>query len=121
MLVVGIDLVGQGIIACQFKRLGYHARLVATVAEAAEMIRKEAYAAVLVDCDAPTGGCRAVAELRRAIMADGRCAACVTLAWPASKCTREKCLLAGADERLDKPLKLEALAAVLQRPACGRT
>jgi two-component system sensor histidine kinase/response regulator len=107
--------VNQKVAAAMLKRLGYRVDIVANGREAVLALKTVAYAAVLMDCQMPEmNGYEATAEIRRR---EGRGAHLPIVALTASavKGDEERCLTAGMDAYVTKPVTVEALGAVLGR------
>ena len=119
VLVAEDNLVNQRVAAAMLKRLGYRAHLVANGREAVVALGSASYAAVLMDCQMPVmNGYEATAEIRR-----GEGTAChvpiVALTASAIKGDEDRCLEAGMDAYITKPVTLAALGAVLGRVSDG--
>jgi CheY-like chemotaxis protein/HPt (histidine-containing phosphotransfer) domain-containing protein len=95
--------------------LGYRAEVAANGFDAMEAIGRNDYAAVLMDCQMPVmDGYEATARLREREGSDRHtCVIAVTATAMATD--RARCLAAGMDDYLVKPLTVESLAAVLAR------
>jgi signal transduction histidine kinase/CheY-like chemotaxis protein len=92
--------------------LGYQADVVGTGRAAVTACLEQAYDAILMDCQMPDlDGYEATAAIRA--RESTRRTPIVALTASAMKGDREKCLAAGMDDYLTKPLSREALEAVL--------
>jgi CheY-like chemotaxis protein/HPt (histidine-containing phosphotransfer) domain-containing protein len=97
------------------QRLGHHADIAANGLEAVEAVRRLPYDLVLMDCQMPDmDGFEATREIR-ALDRDGRRLTIVAMTANAMQGDRERCLAAGMDDYLSKPVSVEKLASVLQR------
>jgi two-component system sensor histidine kinase/response regulator len=113
VLVVEDNSVNQKVAAAMLQRLGYRVDLVANGREAVEAIERIPYAAVLMDCQMPEmNGYEASIEIRRREGA-GRHVPIVALTASAIKGDEERCLEAGMDAYVTKPVTLDALSQVL--------
>ena len=113
VLLVEDSPVNQLVARVMLEKLGYRVDVAAHGAEAVEAVKGKRYAAILMDCLMPVmDGYEATSYIRRL---EGPAAHTPILALTASAMTgdREKCLLAGMDDYLSKPIALGALASAL--------
>jgi signal transduction histidine kinase len=118
ILVAEDNPVNQKVVSLMLRNLGYSFRIVANGREALEALRVSPYALVLMDEHMPEmDGIRATREIRRASIAgqlphnpDIPVIATTANAMPG---TRERCLAAGMDDYLAKPIRADALAATI--------
>jgi two-component system sensor histidine kinase/response regulator len=115
ILIVEDNAVNQQVASAMLAKLGYRSDVASNGREALEAIDRVRYGAVLMDCQMPEmDGFEATDELRR-LEPSGRHLPVIALTAGAMKGERERCVAAGMDDYLSKPVKLEQLAAVLKR------
>ena len=97
--------------------MGYSADVVANGREVLQSLAKVPYDIILMDCQMPEmDGYRATAEIRQLERGgDGHHVMIIAMTANAMEGDREKCLQAGMDDYLAKPVTLEKLAEVLER------
>jgi PAS domain S-box-containing protein len=115
VLLAEDNLVNQQVAKAMLEHLGFEVDVVADGAAAVKAVTRNPYAAVLMDCQMPTlDGYQATREIRRV---QGVAAHVPIIAVTASAMSsdQQRCLAAGMDDYLPKPLSLAALGAVLER------
>jgi len=118
ILVAEDNVVNQRVVVRMLERLGYHVDLVNTGAEAVDASARQAYAAILMDCQMPEmDGYEATGVIRvrerQSIDRGGRRVPIIALTANAMATDRDRCLAAGMDEYLAKPVRPDRLASLL--------
>ncbi|MBL8860641.1 MAG: response regulator [Planctomycetes bacterium] len=118
VLLVEDNPVNQKVAAKMLGRLGCAVDLAEDGAAAVERCRSADYALVLMDLSMPVmDGLEATRRIRQAEARSGRRVPIVALTANAMEGDRERCLGAGMDDYLAKPLRFEGLARVIGRCA----
>ena len=117
ILVVDDNLVNLKVAEKQLQKLGYRVDLAGGGKAAIKALFGAHYTVVLLDCEMPEmDGYATVAEIRRLEGANGHTMV-IAMTAHALEGARLRCLNAGMDEYVAKPVTLNALTAVLQRCA----
>jgi signal transduction histidine kinase/CheY-like chemotaxis protein/HPt (histidine-containing phosphotransfer) domain-containing protein len=115
LLVAEDNLVNQQVIGLMLERLGHRADIVANGAEAVQAVQSAPYDLVLMDVQMPEmDGLEATRRIRSQLSAE-RQPRIVALTAGALREDRERCLEAGMDDHLAKPLRADELAQALDR------
>ena len=115
VLVAEDNVVNQRVAIRMLERLGLRADVAANGREALELLALLPYDLVFMDCQMPEmNGYEAVREFRRGEAADRRITIIAMTAEAIGGC-RERCIEAGMDDFISKPVKLEDLAETLKR------
>lgn len=119
MLVAEDNAVNQLVATAMLTRLGYQVDVVANGREAVQAVERTSYVAVLMDCRMPEmSGYEASMEIRRRER-PGRHLPIVALTASAVNGDEERCLAAGMDDYVTKPVTVGRLAVVLGKLVQG--
>ncbi len=115
ILLVEDNLVNQKVALRFLDRLGYRADAVANGLEAVRSVQDRPYDLVFMDLQMPEmDGFEASREIRHSVPTD-RQPRIIALTANALQGDREACLAAGMDDYITKPIKLQDIAASIQR------
>jgi CheY-like chemotaxis protein len=113
VLVVDDNEINASLMASMIGLLGYRSETVGSGAEAMNAVENGSYAAVLMDCQMPVmDGFATTAALRAA---DHDALPIIAVTATATAEDRARCLAAGMDDYLAKPIVMDRLAATLSR------
>jgi CheY-like chemotaxis protein len=122
ILLAEDNLVNQKVILAQLSQLGYTAQVAANGLETLQALEMNSYDAILMDCQMPElDGYETTRTIRqREQGSDARYSSklpmyIVALTANAIEGDREKCLAAGMDDYVSKPVRLPDLQSALER------
>jgi CheY-like chemotaxis protein len=114
VLVAEDTLICRTLLTRFLEKLGRRADVVANGRDAIEAYQKQSYAAVLMDIQMPeVGGFEAAARIRQCEKTSGNHVPIIAITAHSDPGDRERCLAAGMDDYLAKPVTLDALKRVL--------
>jgi CheY-like chemotaxis protein len=121
ILVVEDNAVNQRVVQLMLKKSGYQADVVANGREALSMLERAPYDLILMDCQMPEMDGYETTRRIRSLEQGQRHIPIIALTANTMQGDREKCLAAGMDDFLSKPIRLHDLLNVLQRylPVAG--
>ncbi len=115
ILIVEDNLVNQKVVARMLEKLKYPCDVVANGQEALDAVQSKHYAVILMDCNMPgMDGYTATRKIRQMAEPMNE-VAIIALTANAMMGDSEKCLEAGMDGYLSKPLRLETLSVELKK------
>ena len=123
ILVVEDNAVNQVVASRMLQRLGCRVELAADGKQATEMVRATPYDLVFMDCQMPVmDGYAATAEIRRAEDPANH-QVIVAMTAHAMQSDRDRCIAAGMDDYVSKPVNRAEVVAILERhiPAWNRS
>jgi CheY-like chemotaxis protein len=115
VLVAEDNGVNQKVIQHMLKKLGIEPEIVSNGQEALQAMKNSSHDLILMDCQMPEmDGFEATAEIRRQEQGNGPHRTIVAMTANAMPGDRERCLDAGMDDYLVKPVNLDKLANLLR-------
>ncbi|MBW1780114.1 MAG: response regulator [Deltaproteobacteria bacterium] len=116
LLVAEDNPVNQKLATRVLEKMGHRVTLAATGKEAVEAVRNQAFDAVLMDVQMPEmDGLEATVRIRKDEKGTQRHTPVVAMTANAMKGDRERCLEAGMDDYISKPIRFQDLADALAR------
>ncbi|HEV2201872.1 MAG TPA: CHASE domain-containing protein [Bryobacteraceae bacterium] len=114
ILVAEDNVVNQRVACALLKREGFNVDIASDGSEAVAMFSQQHYDAVFMDCQMPVlDGLTATRKIRDADKARGTYTPVVAMTAHASNVDRDRCLAAGMDDFLTKPIGVQHLRRVL--------
>jgi two-component system, sensor histidine kinase and response regulator len=117
LLIAEDNVVNQKVSVAMLDKIGYDTDVVSNGLKAVDAVSRHQYAATLMDCHMPEmDGYEATAAIRRLERERGSDRLpIIAMTAAAMEGEKDKCLAAGMDDYIAKPVKLDELAAVLKR------
>ncbi|MDQ8182448.1 ATP-binding protein [Pelagicoccus sp. SDUM812005] len=116
VLVAEDNIGNQKLILGMLKRIGLSADTASNGLEALDLFSKNKYDLILMDCQMPEmDGFETTRGIRQSEKASGGHTPIIALTAMSFKGARERCLEAGMDDYLSKPLEIKPLAATLRK------
>jgi two-component system, sensor histidine kinase and response regulator len=116
ILVAEDNMVNQKVALLQLKTLGFAAHAVANGKEAVDAVANGAYTLVLMDCQMPEmDGFQATTTIRKNEVMTGRRVPIIAMTANAMEGDRDRCIAAGMDDYISKPVDPKKLQDVLTR------
>ena len=120
ILVAEDNAINQRLILRMLERAGHFATLVETGRGAVEAVAKESFDLVLMDVQMPDlDGIQATIQIRKQEAALDRRLPIIAMTAHAMPGDREKCLAAGMDSYLSKPLRFDSLVSAIESTVSG--
>jgi PAS domain S-box-containing protein len=113
ILLAEDSLINQKVALHQLKQLGHTADVAANGEEVLNLIAKIDYDLILMDCQMPILDGYTTTQRIRSLEAEGKRIVIIAITANAMQADRDRCLQAGMDDYLSKPVRKEELAAKL--------
>ncbi|MGD0794229.1 MAG: PAS domain S-box protein [Dehalococcoidales bacterium] len=114
ILVAEDNITSQLIVKTKLEKVGHSVRIANNGLEAIRMVKEEVFDLILMDFEMPEmNGLEATRVIRKAEQESGRHIPIIAMTAYAMKEDKEKCLEAGMDAYLSKPVKLDELHSVI--------
>jgi len=113
ILLAEDNATNRAVALAQLEKLGYEAHVVMDGAEAVRALEQQSYDLVLMDCEMPTMDGYEATRRIRALLKSSIPIIAVTAQAKAED--RERCLRAGMDDFLSKPVDMKRLGAILEK------
>ncbi|MBI4902037.1 MAG: response regulator [Acidobacteria bacterium] len=115
ILLVEDNLVNQRVARRLVEKLGYNVEVAANGVEAVERVDGNRYAAILMDCHMPEMDGLEATRVIRNREKSGRRVPIIALTAYVLENDRQRCLAAGMDDHIAKPIQVDDLRSALQR------
>ena len=117
VLIAEDDFINRKLAKNMIERLGYRCEAVSNGHQAVEAFRQNVYHIVFMDCHMPEiDGFETTARIRQWEEAEGKTRSpIIALTANAMKGDREHCLTSGMDDYMNKPVRKEILASILEK------
>ena len=116
LLVTEDNATNQLVARAMLSKLGYRVDIAANGLEALAALERTSYAAVLMDCQMPEmDGYTATAAIRRSEIRSGHHTPIIAVTAGAFEGDQQRCLAAGMDDYISKPIKLIELEDMLNK------
>jgi PAS domain S-box-containing protein len=121
ILLAEDNLINQQVALRMLEKIGYKADVALNGIEAFEAIKKNHYDLILMDCQMPEmDGYTLTAKIRKMEKKSGRHSLIIAMTAHVLKGDREKCLSAGMDDYIPKPIDMKLLTKVLHHWMGGK-
>lgn len=122
ILLAEDNLINKQVTLRILEKLGFHAESVSNGLEVLDVMERNKYDLILMDCQMPEmDGYAATEEIRHQEQTTGKHIPIIALTAHALKGDKEQCLKAGMDDYLSKPIDVQALGQMLSLWLKGKT